>query len=73
MDELLREVQAEKELFNHFYNFFVYCHNIPSPFLYINRQNINKYRAYINKGETYYFCAPGCKKTFEENPEEYLG
>ncbi len=25
------------------------------------------------KGETYYFCAPGCKKAFEENPEEYAG
>lgn len=25
------------------------------------------------KGETYYFCAPGCKKAFEGNPEEYLG
>lgn len=24
------------------------------------------------KGETYYFCAPGCKKAFEENPEEYI-
>ena len=24
------------------------------------------------KGKTYYFCAPGCKKAFEENPEEYL-
>ena len=24
------------------------------------------------KGEMYYFCAPGCKKTFEENPEEYI-
>lgn len=24
------------------------------------------------QGETYYFCAPGCKKAFEENPEEYL-
>ena len=24
------------------------------------------------KGETYYFCALGCKKAFEENPEEYL-
>jgi len=24
------------------------------------------------KGATYYFCAPGCKKAFEENPEEYL-
>jgi YHS domain-containing protein len=25
------------------------------------------------KGETYYFCAPGCKKAFEEKPEEYTG
>jgi len=25
------------------------------------------------KGETYYFCSPGCKKAFEENPEEYIG
>ncbi len=25
------------------------------------------------KGTTYYFCAPGCKKAFEENPEKYLG
>ena len=24
------------------------------------------------EGETYYFCAPGCKKKFEENPEKYL-
>ncbi|MDY6930755.1 MAG: YHS domain-containing protein [Halobacteriota archaeon] len=24
------------------------------------------------KGKTYYFCAPGCKKTFEEDPEKYL-
>jgi YHS domain-containing protein len=24
------------------------------------------------KGETYYFCAPGCKATFEEDPEKYL-
>jgi YHS domain-containing protein len=23
------------------------------------------------EGEIYYFCAPGCKKAFEENPEEY--
>lgn len=23
-------------------------------------------------GETYYFCAPGCKNKFEENPEKYL-
>jgi len=25
------------------------------------------------KGKTYYFCAPGCKKAFVENPEEYVG
>jgi len=25
------------------------------------------------KGKTYYFCAPGCKKTFEEDPEKYVG
>jgi YHS domain-containing protein len=25
------------------------------------------------KGKTYYFCAPGCKITFEENPEKYVG
>lgn len=24
------------------------------------------------KGNTYYFCAPGCKKAFNENPEKYL-
>ncbi|MDY6865327.1 MAG: YHS domain-containing protein [Halobacteriota archaeon] len=24
------------------------------------------------KGKTYYFCAPGCKKTFEEDPEKYV-
>jgi YHS domain-containing protein len=24
------------------------------------------------KGKTYYFCAPGCKIAFEENPEKYL-
>ncbi len=24
------------------------------------------------KGKKYYFCAPGCKKAFEENPEKYL-
>ena len=25
------------------------------------------------KGKTYYFCAPGCKAEFEENPEKYIG
>lgn len=24
------------------------------------------------KGKTYYFCAPGCKKAFDGNPEKYL-
>jgi len=24
------------------------------------------------KGKAYYFCAPGCQKDFEENPEKYL-
>lgn len=25
------------------------------------------------QGETYYFCAPGCKFTFEESPEDFVG
>jgi YHS domain-containing protein len=24
------------------------------------------------KGKKYYFCAVGCKKAFDRNPEEYL-
>lgn len=24
------------------------------------------------RGKTYYFCAMGCKKVFDQNPEEYL-
>jgi YHS domain-containing protein len=24
------------------------------------------------KGQTYYFCASGCKKAFEKNPERYV-
>jgi Cu+-exporting ATPase len=24
------------------------------------------------KGRTYYFCAPGCKASFEKDPEKYL-
>jgi YHS domain-containing protein len=24
------------------------------------------------KGRTYYFCAPGCKKAFDADPEKYL-
>lgn len=25
-----------------------------------------------HEGKTYYFCCPGCKTTFLENPEKYL-
>ena len=25
------------------------------------------------KGHTYYFCAPGCKRDFDKEPEKYLG
>ncbi|GAF70362.1 unnamed protein product [marine sediment metagenome] len=25
------------------------------------------------KEKTYYFCAPGCKKEFDDNPEKYIG
>ncbi|MGD8968938.1 MAG: YHS domain-containing protein [Anaerolineae bacterium] len=25
-----------------------------------------------HEGETYYFCAPGCKAAFEKDPEKYL-
>ncbi len=24
------------------------------------------------KGNTYYFCAPGCKRDFDKDPEKYL-
>ncbi len=24
-------------------------------------------------GKTYYFCNPGCKKTFDQNPAKYAG
>lgn len=27
----------------------------------------------VYKGKNYYFCAPGCKTSFDENPEKYLG
>ncbi len=27
---------------------------------------------YEYQGETYYFCAPGCKAAFEKEPEKYL-
>ncbi len=25
------------------------------------------------QGQSYYFCAPGCKKAFDKEPEKYLG
>ncbi len=25
------------------------------------------------EGKTYYFCAPGCKREFERNPQKYVG
>ena len=25
------------------------------------------------KGQTYYFCSAGCKKSFDREPEKYLG
>jgi len=24
------------------------------------------------KGKTYYFCSPGCKKSFDADPEKYI-
>lgn len=24
------------------------------------------------KGQTYYFCSPGCKKSFDNNPEKHV-
>jgi YHS domain-containing protein len=24
------------------------------------------------KGQAYYFCAPGCKRVFERDPEKYI-
>ena len=25
------------------------------------------------KGQTYYFCSPGCRKSFDKEPEKYVG
>jgi Cu+-exporting ATPase len=25
------------------------------------------------KGQTYYFCSPGCKRSFDQDPEKYVG
>ncbi len=27
---------------------------------------------YEYKGQTYYFCSPGCRRTFEKDPEKVL-
>lgn len=32
----------------------------------------NAAATYEYEGETYYFCAPGCKTAFEKDPEQYL-
>jgi Cu+-exporting ATPase len=26
-----------------------------------------------HKGQTYYFCSPGCKSSFDKEPEKYVG
>ena len=26
-----------------------------------------------HKGQTYYFCGPGCKRSFDKDPEKYVG
>ncbi|MBI2856643.1 MAG: YHS domain-containing protein [Chloroflexi bacterium] len=26
-----------------------------------------------HQGQTYYFCAPGCRRSFEKEPEKFLG
>ena len=28
---------------------------------------------YEYKGQTYYFCSPGCKAAFQKDPEKYVG
>jgi len=33
-------------------------------------ENTAEYRS-EHKGATYYFCAPGCKKAFDSDPERY--
>jgi len=27
----------------------------------------------VCQGKTYYFCSPGCKKSFEQDPGKYVG
>lgn len=26
-----------------------------------------------HQGQTYYFCGPGCKREFDQNPQQYAG
>lgn len=26
----------------------------------------------VHEGKTYYFCAPGCKRSFDQNPHKYI-
>ena len=34
-------------------------------------ENSAKYKS-VYREKTYYFCAPGCKIVFDENPEKYV-
>ena len=34
-------------------------------------ENTAEHKSEYN-GKTYYFCAPGCKKAFDDEPEKYL-
>ncbi len=34
-------------------------------------ENTAQYKSEYN-GKIYYFCAPGCKKTFDSEPEKYM-
>ena len=31
-----------------------------------------KSRPFMHDGQTYYFCCPGCKATFEKDPAKYI-
>ena len=39
--------------------------------MYVDPETV-KIKAYV-EGQNYYFCAEGCRKAFEENPEKYMG
>jgi len=42
------------------------------PVCHMNVEEKTAAAKYDYKGKTYYFCALGCKKAFEKNPEKYL-